>query len=340
LVARFSKSEKTKLDFRRGMTTGAVWILFLIYPSVSNKIFQTYSCVDFEDGSSVLRADYTISCLDPNRTGWLALASIMIVVYPLGVPLFFYWLLHRHVTKLNPPGTDVDTIVEKRALDPDIAHLKVLFYAYEPLFWYWEIVELFRKLMVTSIAAFFLEGTATQIVLTLLISMFFLGVMSSYRPYLEDDDDFLASLSHWGLILTLLAGILYKLNVSETDGYSSDVYTVLVYISLITPMAAAVYSAFTKIFPGVSIKDIFEKYLVSADDRAKLEARKKTKRPSQLLVHESEVNELRAADREGGSEYAGVKASATLNEGALPHQVAPNDEMKTKGQFEVTAAGV
>jgi hypothetical protein len=70
----------------------AFLVIFLVYPSVSSKIFATFACDELDaeyDGSdSWLRADLSISCNASDRAGWLAFAVIMIFIYPFGVPAF------------------------------------------------------------------------------------------------------------------------------------------------------------------------------------------------------------------------------------------------------------
>ena len=86
--------------------TAAFYILFFIYPSVTAKIFTTFNCVTFDDefdgSDSFLRVDLSISCNAPERAGWLAYAIVACLVYPIGVPLFYaYLLLVRHRTFLQ-----------------------------------------------------------------------------------------------------------------------------------------------------------------------------------------------------------------------------------------------
>jgi hypothetical protein len=280
LTRRFSHNANARLDVRRGVVTAAVWIFFLIYPSVSAKVFQTFPCTEFEDGTSALRADYSIDCKAPERTAWIAFAVLMVFLYPIGVPLWFFVILRKEMKKINPPGEDRELICAQRDVNPDIAHLRVLFYAYEPVFWYWEVVELGRKLMVTSVVVFFLDGTVTQIVLTMLISMAYLALQAQFRPYNEDTDDNLATIAQWGLIITLLAGLMYKIDASQQDGYSSSVYAALIYISLIIPPASAVMEAVLEALPMLAF---IYTCCLSKQTLAVMDSRKKTKRPSQIM---------------------------------------------------------
>ena len=55
-------------------------------PGVSIKIFNTYRCYTFDDGSSVMIKDASISCLSTRYHRAVAFASTMIFFYPLGEP--------------------------------------------------------------------------------------------------------------------------------------------------------------------------------------------------------------------------------------------------------------
>ena len=47
-------------------TTMRMFVLFILYPSISRKIFEAFSCRELSATSSVLRADYSIDC-DSNK---------------------------------------------------------------------------------------------------------------------------------------------------------------------------------------------------------------------------------------------------------------------------------
>ena len=51
---------------------------FLVYPGVSVVIFKSLFCVEFEDGSSALKADYSVDCNADDRFMWVAYACLMV----------------------------------------------------------------------------------------------------------------------------------------------------------------------------------------------------------------------------------------------------------------------
>ena len=104
LVARIKLS--WRMHLLRSFFGVILYILFLVYPSVSTVVFATFWCEDFPDADrnsslykSVLRSDYRTSCdpaEDPRREGFLVYAVFMVIVYPVGVLAFYSGILCRY----------------------------------------------------------------------------------------------------------------------------------------------------------------------------------------------------------------------------------------------------
>ena len=125
---------------------------FAVLPSVSVKIFSTFACHDIENGEygSFLKVDYSIDCKAPGRSLYLAWACLMILVYPLGVPLMYFVLLWRKRHKLDPgqmalenENSQEDALQKALSLrekyeeeDPSLKSLSFLYSAYEPRMWW------------------------------------------------------------------------------------------------------------------------------------------------------------------------------------------------------------
>jgi len=112
--------------------------------------------------------------------------------------------------------------------------------AYEPAYYWWEVLEGLRKLLVTTLAVFFMDGSASQILATLLVALVFLLALRSYNPYLGDDDDVLAACAQVGLMLTSLSALCLKVNVTTDDAWSEEAFDVILGLLLLTIPAFAV----------------------------------------------------------------------------------------------------
>ena len=68
---------------------------FLVYSSASSNIFRMFACEHLDDGNEYLRTDYRILCTDKNHRALQIYAGIMVLVYPVGIPLMYAILLYR-----------------------------------------------------------------------------------------------------------------------------------------------------------------------------------------------------------------------------------------------------
>ena len=116
--------------FRRGYRY-MLYTTFIVYTSVSAQVFAAFpvggasrgvavcaavcvfrqyahcgsalQCTTFEDGSSWLTVDMSISCLDKDRWAWVMYAIVCMIVYPIGVLVWYTAVLLTHRKSLNPP---------------------------------------------------------------------------------------------------------------------------------------------------------------------------------------------------------------------------------------------
>jgi hypothetical protein len=69
---------------------------------VSFQIVKSIRCLSFDDGSKVLSADYSMDCHSNRYKQMRSLAFLLFVVYPIGMPTFFYALLRHRRNDINP----------------------------------------------------------------------------------------------------------------------------------------------------------------------------------------------------------------------------------------------
>ena len=79
-----------------------------------------------------------------------------------------------------------------------------LFVAYRINFWWWEGVEMFRKLLMTSILVFVMPGTTGQLAMGSMITFLFLLLNLFWQPYCSPGLNSLASFSLIAQFATLV----------------------------------------------------------------------------------------------------------------------------------------
>ena len=195
------------------------YITYLVLPSVTTMIFQVFDCVtiDAAGKDSYLRIDMSISCDTDDYRGWMWFAIVMIIVYPVGIPLFYFVCLYqvRDAISNRALSTEISRKVKERSKEEGKAKaaLAFLWAAYEPCFWYWEIIETFRRIMLTAVLSILAPGSSKQNVFGIVLTFLFTKLYGFYQPYLEDNDDLLADLGQVQIFFTFFATLIFSQHI-------------------------------------------------------------------------------------------------------------------------------
>jgi hypothetical protein len=164
-----------KNDQRRALTDRALriffWILLVSFPAASTKAMQHFKCIQLDENIKWLDADYRIRCGSASHFTHMLPAILGIICYPIGIPLLLLILVCQQRTNLDHP------LIEER--------LGFLYSSYKPTYFYWEIVEIVRKLLLTSCIIFVGDGTASQVLVGLLVSIICLSMHLRLHPFAE-----------------------------------------------------------------------------------------------------------------------------------------------------------
>ena len=68
----------------------------------------------------------------------------------MGIPLIYYVLLIKDDAKLNPRDMSMEDAIEYRMKDPELAKTQFLWFQYKPKVYYFEVVETFRRIILTA----------------------------------------------------------------------------------------------------------------------------------------------------------------------------------------------
>jgi hypothetical protein len=114
-----------------------------------------------------------------------------------------------------------------------------LFGAYKPEYYFWEVVELLRKLALTSILALISPGTAGQVVVGLLLSFVMLLLTLRCKPYARPLLNNVNALAQLTLFLILLVALLLKVNLDNdsTASFFTGIVSFLTIAPIFIPLA-------------------------------------------------------------------------------------------------------
>jgi predicted outer membrane repeat protein len=224
-----------------------LYISYIALIPVSNIIFELFSCQEFDDGSRFLVADYSVDCNTDTYRSYLIYGAIMILLYPVGIPLIYAILLVSNQKHVNPSwrlvveGKEKKVISEKvlqrekmkiRRTYDDIRNISFLFDNYKPKRWYFEIFECFRRLTLGAIPVLILRGQSLQIIIVLLVSLLSVALLMHMEPYTHDADNRLAIIAQWSITMALIGALVIRIDALNEDDSPILLSVVLIIINL------------------------------------------------------------------------------------------------------------
>ncbi|GMH70768.1 hypothetical protein TL16_g05490 [Triparma laevis f. inornata] len=231
-----------------------LFMTFLILPSVSTKLFNTFACRIFdEDYGRFLKVDYGIDCESPKHKFYEVYAVVFIVLYLVGVPVLYLYSL-RKVRKLLDPGQNqyesrygvdegmraaVDVRKRNEEEHLDIKSLAFLYDSYEPKYYWFEVVETLRKLMLSG-GLVILGKSLGQIIASMLICLGSMRVFAGCEPYIEYNVDIFNEMSQWQIFFAMFAALLIKVEDmrGEAGNFRSEKAfdLILLFTQMIAPL--------------------------------------------------------------------------------------------------------
>lgn len=201
-----------------------LYMLFLIYPSVSSTVLRHFVCKQIDD-RSYLWEDLRVQCYTDRWITFAFVAIALTLLYPVGIPVFFFSLL-----KLN----------QKDLREPRIkAQLGFLYAGYRLEVWWWEIADCVNKLVLTCMLAFapvsaqphshalqpppaplrvltrvpcslsLSPQVDAQLPFGMAVTTFFTIMLLFFNPYMRNEDDLLQLFAQVEIYLLLLAGLVF-----------------------------------------------------------------------------------------------------------------------------------
>ncbi len=150
------------------------------------------------------------------------------MVYPIGIPMFFGVLLRNNRDRLQEPFIR--------------AQLGFLYAGYRKQAWWFELVDLIHKLIVTSLLAFL--TTEGQLTTAIVVIVIYLIIILRVHPYQRKEDDALHMYSQVELFLFVLAGyVFYKLDQAQYSARDDIIISISLIGVTIGFLALFVYQA-------------------------------------------------------------------------------------------------
>ncbi|GMH53428.1 hypothetical protein TrRE_jg10032 [Triparma retinervis] len=211
---------------------------YFFLPGTSMSLFAVFPCDTLDDETRWVKSDYSLDCSESNENRRLNLvyAGIMLVVYPIGIPLVYAIVLFKNRSKLNPKRNnnlvldrrgvgyeDYEAkVIAQREEDQGIQHTIFLWGSYRPCAWWYEIFECLRRLALTGALVFIRQGSITQMAIGVLICICSGFVFALVWPYATFRDNALGMMSHCQLTGTLFSALLFMAGKDASLAYDKE----------------------------------------------------------------------------------------------------------------------
>ena len=198
-----------------------LFLLFVGYSSVSYTIFQTFGCDLLEDsGVTYLRADYDLECWTTTHVQFMTYAGIMILVYPVGIPAVFAWVLF-----INRDGIkSLEDTTNGSRVPPESEAIKDLWAPYKPSRYYFEVIECGRRIALTGLVVFIYPGSTAQVAIEALLAFVFSSISEIISPFAKPLDAWLYRSGTWVIYLSMYLALLLKMDAADEHRHSQNVF--------------------------------------------------------------------------------------------------------------------
>jgi hypothetical protein len=199
-------------DLKPRIVASLAFITFLLYPGLANRIVTVYKC-RLIGGKDYLVADYSVVCWEGAHMQMVVANFFFLGAYVIGMPLimFLAMYMNRETIKSDPKNEHM------------LKMYGSMYKAYEPDYWFFEILEMMRKLVLTAGLVLVSPGSTAQIFLGILVCFFYCCATMNMKPLLDDNDDYLSQAASVQLFMTLLTGLVLKVDVSSEGRYEQMV---------------------------------------------------------------------------------------------------------------------
>jgi hypothetical protein len=209
---------------------------------------------------------------------------------------------------------------------------------YTPQCWWVEVFDSFRKVGLTALAVFVLEGTASQLILGMLMCMASIAVYSESKPFRLSENTHFAVLFQWAFLLTFFAGLIEMLDIPQEEDYDGEsLGIVLTALNVVAPVGGFVYFMYIRKVK----KDRENRTMITTKSRGKVQA-VFAARAFGSAGNERHINDFIIDDGESGSGERGedsAEIGSTASEDARVVNAPPRYDEVAEDNTSVGGGG-
>ena len=213
----------------RALQIGFTFI-FLVYPMVCQTVFQSFKCQALSDDHEFLTVDFQTDCTTGSYSILLVVAVPMVILYPLGIPSLLFAAMWVNRKELAKEGS-----AKREDLAPLVSDYKVHC-------WYWEALEMTRKVFLTGVMIFFRPGSVQQLLVGGTIASFYMAATATMRPFVSRFDNNFKVAVDAAIVVTFNIAVMLNDRVDLSKEFLSEGFLnfLLIFVNLVVPATVVV----------------------------------------------------------------------------------------------------
>ena len=190
-------------------------VLFFAFPQVTALAFRMFEpCTIFTDEMGETqrflvsyRKHYAVACPSSELTAAQSIAWVAIILYTVGVIVLCALLLYigRSTLLLEEEGT------------PYTRSIAFLHAPFRPTFFYFDLIELTKKLLLIGFASLIEPGSLTQMMVAVLVSILFLVLHLQSLPYRSNLDNVFSTMINLSLCVFFIWCLMLQMGALGDD---------------------------------------------------------------------------------------------------------------------------
>jgi hypothetical protein len=167
-----------------------VWLVlllsYIVLPPVSNKQLGVFDCITLKSGKRYLRSNTSVDCDSQDYEAFSTHVILFVILYQI-IPIVWITLLFRKRHVLNPPTFEEDQrlAVYIRSKSEDLFPLKFLFEDYKCNKWWFEVVDMYRRITFIGVLPLLSPDSAVRASFGMLLAMASVAYFREEKPYCE-----------------------------------------------------------------------------------------------------------------------------------------------------------
>eukprot|EP00474_Spongospora_subterranea_P008032 CRZ08490.1 hypothetical protein [Spongospora subterranea] len=252
IYIRISTGVRLSLDHIKDQyITSVIVSLFVIHPNIVQQTLKIFNCMSLssQSGYSYLLADLSQQCWSSEHSKWVMATGLpMLILYVIGIPFSAYIILRKNQGQL-------DQIKMKM-------RYSFLSQGYTKSCYFWEIVVVGRKVLLSAISVFLSFSVIIQSLTALLLIILSLVSHVYHHPFENHLLDHIEFLSLFNSFITFMCGqYLFNTDVTQTAVVTTIVLVVSNVIFYGTALKALVSAIFHQYRDGTPRKEISDELI-------------------------------------------------------------------------------